>query len=254
MPTMTIYAMPRVLNLLTGVPGYGASMQYGSQQLRPDFTIFRGVKNDIEVLVRDIDRHPVVIGNSETFSITISKIKEHTLVLRKDLTIVDATKGRYRFSLSAIESSTFVLDSYRFVATRNNIDGESMLFTDLVNQPDSIMWVTDGPVGIPQGATVVPLSSFTPRDGKLFAGSYAAVDVHTVMISLSNFTGKFFIEVSASMIQPQIDAEWSVLNQTTITAPTSGVQTIVVNTDEYLWVRFRLEISTGIFTSASYSA
>jgi hypothetical protein len=166
--------------------------------------------------------------------------------------VVDATRGRYRFSLTAIESALLLLDSYRFVATRT-LDGvERILFTDLVNQPDSVMWVADGPVGVPQGATVVPLSAFTPRDGNLYAGSYSAPDITTVVISLSGFKGKFFIEVSRDQIQPQIDAAWATLSETDVPVATTGTQAIVVDSSGYLWARFRIKKLSGDFISAAF--
>ena len=102
-----LYNIPQVVNLT--IPGslqYEGTMLNNYPVLRTDFRLVRGVTNEIVFFVRDLDRKPVALPTDNTLTIFIVDTKTDTILMSRDLTIVDLAKGIYQFATLPAEMDT----------------------------------------------------------------------------------------------------------------------------------------------------
>jgi hypothetical protein len=253
MSVVTLYRIPQVIELTTGT---GAKlMNYAVN--RTDFTLFRYVDNEIDILVRNIDRKPVSFDDATAVMHIVEPLSQR-LVLSKDLTIVDAEEGHLRLTITGEEASELPKKSLRFTVTMVRADTTTaLLFTDRHRQPHGIIHVEEGPLPEPKEPVILGWDDFLKRNGYFYAGTYQGAalvhnhtGVHSVLVTLANFTGSVTVEGSYELSPDQSENEWKTLAEETFLTETGRVH--IPFEGQIMWVRFRVQKKQGDLTELVY--
>ena len=66
---------------------------------RTDFKLFRGLANPVQVLIRDVDRAPVVFPTGQVPTVNIIHRQTKKVLYTSPLTLVDATQSLWLFTV-----------------------------------------------------------------------------------------------------------------------------------------------------------
>jgi hypothetical protein len=224
---------------------------------RTDFCVIRGVQNEILFFVRDLDRNPAVTTGFSQVTISISDPPSATLLLSRNLTVVDAPSALYMLTILPSETADWQPGWLRWAITVTRSDGSTvMLWTDQNYGVDSMLEVKDGPDPTPAAPMVLDPSSFTVTDGWNVSSALPGAaqggyqnGIQTFALYPDNFTGS--IEFQASLMdQPQQDSDWF----TVATTPYTGLNSLTTLTYQgnYLWMRVRLGTMGGSINQILY--
>lgn len=255
-----IFSIPQVVNLVYPVMNYQGIPMLNYSVIRTDFRLLRGVKNEIVFFVRDIDRKPVTLAAGD--SLTINIVGEDALLMTRNLTVVDSTKGIYQLATLPSEMDTWPTGPIRWsmLYNRSATNDSVMLWTDLSYSPYSYLYLTDGPLpGPAPTATILwaDLSMLLTNNYYSQSLSGAAQDgyyngVQTFVYTMTGFTGT--VEIDATMIaQPDLSAEssdWFSVDSVTYSNFTGNASRNVVG--NYLWLRMIVTPTSGTFVEAKY--
>lgn len=255
-----IFNIPQVVNLVYPVMNYQGIPMLNYPVMRTDFRLLRGVTNEIIFFVRDIDRKPVSLSAGD--SLTIKIVGEDALLMTRNLTAVDASKGIYQLATLPAEMDAWPTGPIRWSMLYNRAatNDSVMLWTDLSYSPYSHLYVTDGPLPGPAPTATILWADFS----MLLTNNYysqslsgAAQDgyyngVQTFVYTMTGFTGT--VEIDATMIaQPDLSAEspdWFSVDNVTYSNFTGNASRNVVG--NYLWLRMIVTPTSGTFTQAQY--
>jgi len=242
--------MPQVIHLTE--PGLQSAYAVVN---RTDFNLFKNVTNEVEFLIKDVDRKPVNITN-RNLTIHIVDERTNTLVLQSTLTIINGTRGHCRMSLSPSDIAGLSNGYFRYAVTIDritNINGVDrvdslLIFTDQYRAIKGYLELLDGPIPNPQPAVEIDPSVFydeswgDPIQVFKVAGPYEGAaqrdnrsGQHTVAVYMENFSGQFWIEASLENNSPSAQSDWfpvtdQVFNEFT---GVKGFQFI----GSYMWIR-----------------
>jgi hypothetical protein len=224
---------------------------------RTDFCVIRGVQSEILFFVRDLDRNPAVTTSFTQVTISISDPNSSTLLLSRNLTVVDAASALYMLKILPSESANWPIGWLRWAMTVTRTDGSTvMLWTDTAYGSDSALEVRDGPDPTPAAPIVLDPSSFTVTDGLAISSALPGAAqtgfqnaTQTFALYPSVFSGS--IEIQASLMdQPQQTTDWFTV--ATIPYTLLDSLTTLTYTGSYLWMRVRLSASAGQINQILY--
>ena len=262
MTAVKLYKFPLVLDLTLVDQG----IRNNNMPFRDsDFKVYRGTFNPVEFIVRDNDRKPVnLVGKSLTA--TIINFFTGAVFLQKEIFVIDAAKGRIKLLLTPAEIAEWENGFYKYSILINNEDGtNNLLFVDRNQNAGGFFEMLDGVLpGLVESVHVAPdefmetniapptsdptrfLSSAFPGDA-LFCEDDG---LHTAVVYLTDFVGKFFIQGSLEDTPTPNEDDWFDIHLTMTTpyfefgnTPTpddtfTGLEAFTF-TGSLRWVRFK---------------
>ena len=216
---------------------------------RTDFKIIRGVQNEILFFVRDLDRNPAVTTTFNQVTINIIDPPSSTLLMSRNLSVVDAPTALYMLTILAAETADWETGPLRWSISVTRADGTVvMLWTDMNYGPYSILEVASGPVPGPTAAVILNPGTFVNTNGvpisnKLPGASQLGYQngLQTFAVYPLAFTGS--VEIDGSLFSAPGSEDWFPISTTTFVVA-STLSTINV-TGNYLWLRVQLPIVTS---------
>lgn len=164
---------------------------------RSEFRVIRGVQNEIIFQVRDIDHKPVTVTNSDTVTIHILNETANTVLMRRDLSLIDTIKGAYQLVILPGEMDHWLTGPLRYCMTRNG----KMMWTDQSYGAYGMLLVSDGPLPGLASAVSATWDDFSPGDGVWYSPTFVGAGqdsftngVHTFRVTMSDFTGTVRID------------------------------------------------------------
>ncbi len=188
-----------------------------------DFKVYRGTFNPVEFIVRDNDRKPIsLVGKSLTA--TIINFFTGAVFLQKDIFVIDAAKGRIKLLLTPPEIAEWENGFYKYSILINNEDGtNNLLFVDQDQNAAGFFEMIDGVlpgliesvhiftddfmetnIAPPTLDPTVFLSSAFPGDALLCEDD----GLHTAVVYLTDFAGRFFIQGSLEDTPSPNEDDW----------------------------------------------
>src|SRR5574343_504395 len=161
MTVLHVYQTPQAIYLTQGIGSPNQNYPIN----RSDFRLFRGVRNDVEVFVKDLDRKPVLVTGMVIMR--IMDRNRQTVLHETSLEMVDPLAGRFRLS---IEPSVHLpLGTHIYVVMLEN-EGESpiALFTDRDRGVSGFVEVISGTEVIVPPTPTVERKDMLLRDGKRY--------------------------------------------------------------------------------------
>lgn len=248
MSAITIYSVPQVANLTVAGVNARMHMIIASTYSRSTLRIFRRAQNDLDFLVRDIDRQPVAVAGSLTMLVFDDV---GNTVLSKALVIENEERGHYRLGITADETLTLKAGLYNWtVKSTDSGDVERLMYT---NQD----YATRGIVEVSEGL-LVPLeepytvTTFTANNEFAYSEALPGANRvnnfsgnHSVVAHLVDFTGMIWVDTSLDSGTPTNDADWVETVARAFPEPTTGNIVIPFN-GNYNFVRFRVSTIDGI--------
>jgi hypothetical protein len=242
-----IYSVPQIVRLT-----YPASTANGGYFLdnypanRTTFRLVRNVQNEIRFYVRDVDRKPVALDNTETLTINIVDLVTDLTIMTRDLTTIDASKGIYLLTTLPSEMDTWpTTNALRWSIMYNRVDGASvLLWTDRSYSPYSDCTVTEGPAPAQALSTTVlnvdmiidaPNTFTSPLVGAFVHGYLGGMQ--TFAVAMTNYTGDIRIDASleTTPVNTLGSSDWFQVDLQSYVAKTG---TAVLNEQgNYQWMR-----------------
>lgn len=258
MPNVTVYQLPTVVQLIQNV-----AVSVGTVINRTDFNLHKGVTNEIEFLIKTIDRKPVNL-DGKSFMIYIVEQATDQLVIQADLLNVIPERGHARLSLSDADVSGLNPGYYRFVVTEVRIDSQIAVYTDQNHSLRGFLEVFQGPLPATPPVYTIPGNEFSPEQWGNPMQTYNVSEAlpgaaqrgnrsgtHTLAVYSQNFSGELTIQASLSDVSPTQSEDWfDVLTQHIAEEDTVTGIPFVGN---YQWVRAFYKpdnLSTGSVTKA----
>jgi len=209
--TLHVYQTPQAIYLNKGV----GSPNQNYPVNRTDFKIFDGVKNEVEVFVKDLDRKPVDMTGLRIVMNILDRNKNRML-LEKELEIIDAVRGRYRLTIDTGDNLPIGIHIYS-VITVDDFSTE-ILYTDRNRGSSSYLEVVEGPFANPTPSVVVSQDDMLFRNNRYYTGAIAgaaSVDrrdgLHALLWHPEGFSGRFTIEATLEAQPDASDSMWFVV-------------------------------------------
>lgn len=258
MPSVNLYQIPQVINT-TQAGGVGVN----SATNKVDFDVSKNVTNEIEFLLKDIDRKAVSL-TSKTMVIYIVNQKTNTVMLQKKLTVMNAPRGHCRLTISPSDIMDWDTGYYSYSITLLQDGQQTLVHQDQNRSQYGYLEVKQGPLPVPQSATVI-----TPQEMQLdfndlgmfkkyISGAYEGaaqrdnrVGIHSVALYAKDLSGTFYIQASLENGVPTAIQEWfdveitttnttndpDVVNSRYVFSNLTGVKNIQFQ-GSFMWVRF----------------
>lgn len=247
MPSVNLYQMPQVVQLTeTGAVSVSTVVN------RTDFNLFKNVANEVEFLIKTVDRKPV---NLTSKSLTIYVVNDATnqVVIQETLNVLSSTedaRGHQRLVLDAARLGDLNPGYYRYVITITDLDGvPKIIYTDQNRSVHGYCEVFEGPLPTPQPIIQIEADDFVSDrwgvnlDTYFVAQSYPGAaqrdnksGMHTLAVYTDNWSGHFWVEASLENSTPQVPSDWFPVTDIELTQQ-SGVKSIQF-TGNYMWLRF----------------
>jgi hypothetical protein len=240
MAIVHVLAFPQVLQLSTtiGTP----LMNYPVNNT--DIHLFSHVRNDVQVLIKDVDRKPVLLPTGSVPVIQIVDPKTLTIMLEKDLTLVDASQALWYFFVDPTDFPDWTpcFLSYT-ICIRSSLGILSALYTDKNYTPNGTIEVFDGPLPRPRVPIIMLSQDYVPRNGNLYTitqpGAATVLNPsgqHSAVYYVTTFYGSITVQASIESTPPTDDSQWATVGSEAFTGNTGTyVQSFTGN---FLWVRF----------------
>lgn len=242
MPSVTLYQMPQVIQLSTP-----DAVSVHSVVNRTDFNLFKNVTNEVEFLIKDVDRKPVNLRNK---SLTIYIVDEQTnsLAIQSTLTVIDEKRGHARMSLHPSQVASLANGYYRYSVTINRDGDQLLIYTDQTRSLRGHLELFEGPLPGPQPVIQIMPGDFVsstwgvPLETYFVAQSFPGAaqrnnrsGQHTLAIYTTNFTGTFWVEASLENSPPTTPSDVFPVTSMTLTNKT-GVSSLQF-VGNYMWLR-----------------
>lgn len=245
-----VYQTPQAVYLTQGV----GSPNQNYPVNRSDFRLVQGVRNEVEVFVKDLDRKPVAVTATPVLRI-LDRARQR-LLLEAVLVAVDAAKGRYRLVVDAGADLPLGVHTY---AVLLEVPGEAptVLYTDRDRGVSGVVEVVAGPEAIPAPSTLLPRAEMLSRDGRLYTTALpgaALVDhregLHTALCHLTGFTGAITVQASLEAQPTSDDSAWFEVGRYPFVVA-DGPRPLAFE-GMLAWVRFVVEESEGTVEQIVY--
>lgn len=221
MPSLTVYQIPQV----TQITKAGAT-GVNSATTRIDFDVSKNVTNEIEFLLKDVDRRPISLVNKNVI-IYVVDTRSNTLILQKPLQAINEARGHCRLTIAPSDISQWETTYYSYSLVLERIDGSQILiYCDQNRSSYGFMEVKAGPLPPPNniyevndqafahqtyGVTNQPVSGVPYRVTGGYPGAAQRDNrsgQHTIAIYCQNFLGTFKVQASLDNTQPTDDLGW----------------------------------------------
>lgn len=255
MSVIHLYRIPQVI-VLTSETG-ASLMNYPMN--RTDFTLHRHADNDIDILVKDIDRTAISFANASAV-ITVIDPRQQRLLLSRQLTVHDAAKGHLKFFLTGDEVAALPIRDLTYTVTMTRPDNaQVLLYTDRDRSAKGIIHIEEGSLPLVVDPVHLDIRDFFQNGTYYQAQSFASAKtsgnesgIHSLTLELlQNFSGKFEIQGSTNPSAAQDDSDWKTILTRDYTEVT-GVQYLTFTDTDILWVRFRITPRRGKFDKIVY--
>lgn len=245
MPSVNLYQIPQVINT-TQAGGVGVN----SATNKVDFDVSKNVTNEIEFLLKDIDRKAVSL-TGKTMVIYIVDQKNNTVMLQKKLTVMNAPRGHCRLTISPSDIMDWDTGYYSYSITVLQDGQQTLVHQDQNRSQYGYLEVKQGPLPVPRSAEVI-LPTEMQLDfndlgmfKKYISGAYQGaaqrdnrVGNHSLAIYAKGLTGSFYIQASLENGVPTAIQEWfDVVNSRYEFENFTGVHNIQFQ-GSFMWVRF----------------
>lgn len=255
MSVVHLYRIPQVIVLASAT---GASLMNYPMN-RTDFTLHRHADNDIDILVKDIDRRAISFVNA-TATINVIDPRQQRLLLSRQLTVHDAAKGHLKFFMTGEDVAALPIRDLSYTVTMTRPDNaQVMLYTDRDRGGQGVIHIAEGPLPLVVEPVHLDIKDFfqngTYYQAQAFASAKTAGNesgIHSLTLELlAGFSGEFEIQGSTNPSAAQDDRDWSTVVKKQYTE-TTGVQYLTFTDTDILWVRFRITPRRGKFDKLVY--
>lgn len=248
MALIHVFDIPQVVQLSTRVVAGTGSNHMNYPINHSDFTLIKGVLNEIDFLVLDIDRKTVSLGEEDAIILRIHRRSDQSVVLTTTLATVEGSQARFRASIPAEVVDDLDNGFYRYtVCLRTGADEpqERLLYTDRGRTGEGSVEVRQGPLPVSTAPRKVERDDMLPLAGSLISGALPGAaqignrtGVHTVAVYGNHFTGSVVVEASLEMQPDTNDASWFTVVEHSFSEliGSSGFSF----TGPYQWVRFKV--------------
>ena len=252
MPSVNLYQIPQVINT-TQAGGVGVN----SATNKIDFDVSKNVTNEIEFLLKDIDRKAVSL-TGKTMVIYIVDQKNNTIMLQKKLTVMNAPRGHCRLTISPSDIMDWDTGYYAYSITILQDGNQTLVHQDINRSQYGYLELKQGPLPVPRSAIVI-----TPEEMQLdnndlgmfrkyISGAYPGAaqrdnrsGIHSVAVYGKDLSGTFYVQASLENGVPTAIQEWfdveinnpDVVNSRYEFKNFTGVQNIQIQ-GSFMWVRF----------------
>lgn len=248
--TIEIYSFPKVVTLTLGGNTGGSLMNYPINNT--DFTLVKGVTNEILFFVKNVDRQPITTSSLINAGITslrmvITDQHNHQLLLGKSdpilngvdksvlvpYTLADPSKGVWMFTASSNDIVDWPLGNLRYSVVGDRAQGDQvMLYTNRSYGPYSSLEVIEGPYPMPADAIVITpdmmvntnvVGAATIMTSGSFPGAATVGNIsgmHSIVANFSDFTGGIMVEATLENQPSQNPSDWFLA---TVVSPTAGI-------------------------------
>jgi len=191
-----------------------------------DFSVYKGSHNPIEFIVRDNDRRPVILTN-KAVDITIINFHTGAIVDQKPVEIVEALKGRMRFTFTPLDTAEWQPDVYRYTMLITNEDTTTnLLAVDQDNNAAGFFELVAGMLPQLSDSDVILGIEFTEvnitpptLEPTIFVSSGLQADaflcqsdgLHTAAIYVTDYAGKLWIEGTLEDDPTALDKDWFII-------------------------------------------
>jgi hypothetical protein len=255
-----IYKIPQIVQLT-----YPAIQEFKGYFMdnypvnRTDFRLVRGIQNEINFYVRDVDRKPVVLGNTEILAINIFDQATDSLLMSRNFTTIDATKGIYLLTVLPDEINDWPTAAMTWSVSYTRADGSTViLWTDRNYSPYSTLTVTKAPVPPPIGSTVV--STFdTLLDGNQYSPALRGSALNgfsggtqTFNFFMTSFTGSIRLDASTlpAPINDEVSSDWFQVDLQNFSANTGNI--VLNESGDFKWMRAVITQTLGAVDQMQY--
>lgn len=224
---------------------------------RSTFTIVRGVQNEVLFFVRDLDRN---YAKTTTFSqvvITIVDPPSGTVLMTRNLSVVDAPTALYMLTILATETAGWDTGPLRYTITVTRTDGSVVpLWTDMNYSANSCCEVVEGPDPEPAPPIVLNPAAWSIDGGVAISGQIPGSaqlgyqnGTQTFAIYPVGFTGS--IQIDGTLAQQPGSGDWFPVSTTNYVA--ANAISVINVTGNYIWLRVQLTtVSAGSITQILY--
>lgn len=246
--------MPQVIQLSTS-----EAVSVHSVVNRTDFNLFKNVTNEVEFLIKGVDRKPVNLRN-KTLTIYIVDERSNTLAIQSTLVVVDENRGHCRMVLTPSQVAGLSIGYFRYSVTVDRNGEQLLIYTDQSRSLRGFLELFNGPLPSPQPSTAINQDDFTsatwgiPLDTYYVAESYPGSaqrdnhsGQHTLAIYTFNFSGTFAVEASLENAPPTSSSDWFPVTEVSLNEKTGITSLQFVGS--YMWVRFYYK--NGAFNSGT---
>lgn len=258
MPNVTVYQLPTVVQLIQNV-----AVSVGTVINRTDFNLHKGLTNEIEFLIKNIDRKPINLID-KTFMIYIVDHSTNQLVIQANLLNIIPERGHARLVLSDVDVASLNVGYYRYVVTEVRIDSQIAVYTDQNHSIRGFLEVFPGPIPPTPPVITIPGDEFSSmqwgdplqtyrvseaQPGAAQRGNRSGA--HTMAIYSQDFSGKVTIQASLSDISPSQHDDWFDVMEHQINEDDTVTGLPFVG--NYQWVRMFYKpdaLTTGSITKA----
>lgn len=182
---------------------------------RTDFRMFRHTDNEIDFLLKNFDRRVIDVTDG-AFHITVISGDEKRVLMRRQLTIVDAKLGWVRLFATGDEVATFPVETLLYAVVWRRSDGvEVPCYTDRDRKITGYIEIQSGPLPYPREPYVLSVEDFTPSERFLMSTHLPGpVRVGNIMGAMSavfrcsDFRGNVIIEASMHEQPSSIHTDW----------------------------------------------
>lgn len=224
---------------------------------RTDFTLHRYVDNEIDFMVKDVDRKTVSFTGANA-TLYVMDAKNQRLLLSRDLMVIDAAKGHLRLFVTGDEAAALPKKTLKYTVVMTRPDNvQVMLMMDRNRQSSGVVNVEDGPIPEPVAPIEITAEDFIQRNGKFYSGTYAGSamvqndsGLHSALLTLDDYTGDIVVQGSLEALPSQTDSDWFAVETRSFTHKTGTVH--VPFEGNLMWVRFSFTKTNGELTSILY--
>ena len=214
---------------------------------RSSFQIARRAQNDLDFLIRNVDREPVAINGTLTM---IVYTKSGVTVLEKDLVVKNADRGHYVCPITPEESLSMELETeyYWMVRHADEDDVPRVLYTNHDYIIHGILTAVEGflyPVDEP-----FVIEHFTPVNGQYITSAFpgsvmgSGSGTQSVVSYLEDYTGMISIYATLDREVPFNLEDWLFVDSVSYTNYTGSSP---IHFDgNYRYIQFRLSNIDGV--------
>lgn len=242
-----IYSIPQVANLTVSGVNARMHMVIASTYGRSSFQISRRAQNDLDFLIRNVDREPVPIVGTLSF---IVYDKRGNTVFEKDLVLKNAQRAHFVCPITPAESLSMEIEQeyYWLVRHVDADDAPRILYTNHDYVVHGVLTATEGflyPVDEP-----FVIETFTPTMGQYITSAFPGTasgsntGEHSVVNYLVDYTGTISVYATLDREVPFNLEDWVLVTSEDYTDYT-GTSPIHFE-GNFMYVQFRLSSITGV--------
>lgn len=251
MPSLNVYQIPQVIQTTrAGATGVNS----GTNKI--DFNMSKNVSNEIEFLLKDIDRKPINLTN-KTIILYVTDTETQKLKLQKTLQSINELRGHSRLVVGPTDLIDWELGYYAYsLVLQRDDQSQILLYTDQNRSSQGYLEIKAGPLPAPiepvtltddlfahstYGVSYQSVSSVPYRVSGAYPGAAQSdnrVGMHTCAIYSTNFTGLFKVQACLDLSAPATDYGWFDIEDAQVSINDITGITSLTFVGSFMWVRF----------------